>query len=305
MMMSDSFVKSQKYRDVEYPIYNSLEEQAVNDPYVVAQFAATDPVEFAHSALLVYNRKANGIDLNCGCPQRWAWQENIGCRTPSRTDWPKFIKNCVTFTRKLVPDKNFSISVKFRLQSINDKKDEDAKPNIDFKKSMEIFQAAVDAGVDFITIHLRTRHERNVKPHYEIGRRIIEEIGVKQGVPVIINGGFKDQDDAIAEYKGTNCAGLMVAQAILSNPDFWDISRRAKNNDTPESFEQKKARRKEVITKWFDIAIETRLNIVVFQHHVIYMLEDPFLSGKERAEFAALKCFSSMVDFVRAKGYLE
>ena len=121
MMMSDCFVKSQKYREIEYPIYSDLEKPEDN-PLTIAQFAATDPVEFAQSALLVYQRGANGIDLNCGCPQKWAWKEGIGCGTPSRKDWHDFISKCVKYSRKLVPDPNFTISVKFRLKAIDDLK---------------------------------------------------------------------------------------------------------------------------------------------------------------------------------------
>ena len=95
MMMSDSFCQAQSYRDLEY----SVPEDLLSDTPVIAQFAATDAIEFAKSAELVYTRGANGIDLNCGCPQRWAWQEGIGCKTTARKDWPEFIAECVKGAR--------------------------------------------------------------------------------------------------------------------------------------------------------------------------------------------------------------
>ncbi|KAG8952099.1 hypothetical protein FRC04_005099 [Tulasnella sp. 424] len=44
---------------------------------LIAQFAASDPVHFADAAELIWPH-VDGIDLNCGCPQTWAYQERIG-----------------------------------------------------------------------------------------------------------------------------------------------------------------------------------------------------------------------------------
>ncbi len=43
----------------------------------MVQFAAKTPEEFVSASLLVQD-SADGVDLNCGCPQRWAWKEGIG-----------------------------------------------------------------------------------------------------------------------------------------------------------------------------------------------------------------------------------
>ncbi|KAG8912815.1 tRNA dihydrouridine synthase, partial [Tulasnella sp. 408] len=44
---------------------------------LIAQFAASDPVHFADAAELIWPH-VDGIDLNCGCLQTWAYQEHIG-----------------------------------------------------------------------------------------------------------------------------------------------------------------------------------------------------------------------------------
>lgn len=44
---------------------------------LVAQFAANDPVHLAEASELI-QPYVDAVDINCGCPQRWAYQEGIG-----------------------------------------------------------------------------------------------------------------------------------------------------------------------------------------------------------------------------------
>lgn len=44
---------------------------------LIAQFAANDPVHLGDAAELI-NPYVDAIDINCGCPQRWAYSEGIG-----------------------------------------------------------------------------------------------------------------------------------------------------------------------------------------------------------------------------------
>ena len=60
--MSDSFVRSQQARD------NELTTNSLDHP-VVVQFAANNADDFAEATQLVY-KQCDGVDLNCGCPQR-------------------------------------------------------------------------------------------------------------------------------------------------------------------------------------------------------------------------------------------
>ena len=63
MIMADSFTASQKARDVE------LTTNRLDQP-VVVQFAANTSKQFGDAAELVAGKVA-GVDLNCGCPQRY------------------------------------------------------------------------------------------------------------------------------------------------------------------------------------------------------------------------------------------
>ncbi|XP_018327229.1 tRNA-dihydrouridine(20a/20b) synthase [NAD(P)+]-like isoform X2 [Agrilus planipennis] len=71
MIMADSFCKSEKARQNEFSTNR-------NDSPVVVQFAANNAADFVEAANLVAPY-CDGVDLNCGCPQRWAKQLGVGC----------------------------------------------------------------------------------------------------------------------------------------------------------------------------------------------------------------------------------
>ena len=87
MILADSFFQSQKARDNEFTI-NEVEYLMLvfskivkpiliqEDKPLIVQFAANKAEFFSGAAELVA-RYCNGVDLNCGCPQRWAWKVNL------------------------------------------------------------------------------------------------------------------------------------------------------------------------------------------------------------------------------------
>lgn len=105
MIMSDSFTRSAKARDIEFTT------NATDRPLIV-QFAANNSNDFATAAQFVYNY-SDGVELNCGCPQKWAIQEGIGSALIEKND---LILEMVKETRKrLNYDSQFTVAVKIRL----------------------------------------------------------------------------------------------------------------------------------------------------------------------------------------------
>ena len=78
MIMAESFVASQRARDVE------MHTNAFDRP-VIVQFAADSAAQFAAATELVAGKVA-GVDLNCGCPQQWAIKEGIGAALLKKPD---------------------------------------------------------------------------------------------------------------------------------------------------------------------------------------------------------------------------
>ena len=112
----DSFSSSQKARDNEFTTWTERlpgkwEGQSPDRPLVV-QFAANKVQDFVTSAQLVQGY-CEGVDLNCGCPQRWAAQEGIGACLINK---PDFIHDLVRQTKNQTCS-GLSISVKIRIHA--------------------------------------------------------------------------------------------------------------------------------------------------------------------------------------------
>lgn len=70
MIIAESFVHSTRARNHEFHTNSQ-------DRPLIVQFASNKAEEFAKATEIVRNY-SDGVDLNCGCPQRWAMQENFG-----------------------------------------------------------------------------------------------------------------------------------------------------------------------------------------------------------------------------------
>ncbi|KAG8223137.1 hypothetical protein J437_LFUL000559 [Ladona fulva] len=111
MIMSDSFVRSAKARD------NELKTSEGDRPLIV-QFAANNVEDFVNAAEIVAPHNSirlpaysDGVDLNCGCPQRWALKEGYGSSLLTK---PELIKDIVLRVRNMLPS-SYSVSVKIRI----------------------------------------------------------------------------------------------------------------------------------------------------------------------------------------------
>ncbi len=75
---------------------------------LVVQFAARSDKEFGDAAELVVGA-ADGVDLNCGCPQKWAMQEGVGAALLKR---PELVRAMV---RQAAERSRLPVSVKIRV----------------------------------------------------------------------------------------------------------------------------------------------------------------------------------------------
>ncbi|XP_020722385.1 DNA repair and recombination protein RAD54-like isoform X1 [Bombus terrestris] len=95
MILADSFVQSEKARDNEFSTNNG-------DKPLVVQFAAKNVYDFLNATELVAPY-CNGVDLNCGCPQRWALKDGYGADLLKK---PDLVKDLIYQNRSLAPSKN-------------------------------------------------------------------------------------------------------------------------------------------------------------------------------------------------------
>ena len=106
----------------------------------MVQFAATNSADFARATELVAPF-ADGIDLNCGCPQRWALAEGYGAALIRQ---PELVADMIGQARART---SLPVSVKIRLSS-------------DLRETVELCRRAESSGCGWITVHGRTTQQR-------------------------------------------------------------------------------------------------------------------------------------------------
>ncbi|CAG8787698.1 9948_t:CDS:2, partial [Gigaspora rosea] len=84
MILAKEFKNSSVARDFDF-------STSPTDSPLIIQFASNSPVELAKAAELVFGY-VDGIDLNCGCPQKWALNEGIGAHL---MDKPELVKDMI------------------------------------------------------------------------------------------------------------------------------------------------------------------------------------------------------------------
>ncbi|XP_012267159.2 tRNA-dihydrouridine(20a/20b) synthase [NAD(P)+]-like isoform X2 [Athalia rosae] len=253
MILADSFVQSAEARDNEFSTNK-------NDVPLVVQFAAKTVDDFVGAAEMVVPY-AGGVDLNCGCPQRWAMKSGYGVDLLGK---PELVRDLVLQVRNRIPPP-FTVSVKIRLLK-------------DIRKTIELCQMLEKAGLSFITVHARTPQMRNEPIDLE-GLRIVRD-SIK--MPLIANGDVKQLKDAKNLHENFNCQGVMSANGLLTNPALF-----AGYSKTPLT----------CIQDWLDITASIPTHFLCMHHHLVFMLEK-ILPKKDRCYFNNLQTKESVLEFI-------
>lgn len=250
-----------------------IEKNSLEIPFIV-QLAGSDE-NILKKAVEILNRfdGIDGIDLNCGCPVPKVIKQNAGSALLKDLDKFKILIETI----KKYSNKRYT-SVKIRL-------------GFDEKIPEILVQNAIEAGVDFISIHCRTRSGMyHSAPDYEAIKRAKDV----SSVPIIANGNIDEQNykDIL---KTTNANGLMIGRASIGKPwIFYEIKN--KKNISKEL-------KKEIILFHFKEMIDYYgvKGISIFRKHLheyskgydnasefrneINSLQDPFILEKKILEF--------------------
>lgn len=276
MILADSFCKSSKARKIEFTTN-------LYDTPLITQFAANTIHDFVGAAYMVAPY-CNGVDLNCGCPQKWARDLELGCSMLSK---PETIYDIVRQCRNTI-SKPFTISVKMRLlYSINE--------------NIKICQQLEKCGVSFVTIHGRTPYQSSG----EINKVALKEIKQSLQIPLIGNGGVSSLQECFDLQEEVGCRGIMVANSVLNNPCLF-----RGDAITPleciqtwvdlcyNSTLSKEVYQKEIINPTFSIGERPpNLTFQCFHHHLVFMM-DKLLPKKDKRFFNNLKNFSEVLNFL-------
>lgn len=168
------------------------------------QIFGNDPNVCAHAAAYVEQLgTAAAIDFNAGCPAPKIFNNGDGCALMKN---PPLLEKILSAVKKSV---SLPVSVKIRLgvdaQHIN---------------AVEVAKRAEFAGVDFISVHGRTREQfySGAADWNEIAR---VKAAVK--IPVIANGDVRDFDSLDEIFSVTGANGVMIGRAAQGNP--WIVKR--------------------------------------------------------------------------------
>ncbi|XP_028810052.1 tRNA-dihydrouridine(20a/20b) synthase [NAD(P)+]-like [Denticeps clupeoides] len=254
MIVAADFVRSVKARDSEFTTNQA-------DRPLIVQFAAKDAQSLADAARVVAPF-SDGVDLNCGCPQRWAMAEGYGACLINK---PELVKDMVQHVRNQVDNPNYAVSIKIRIHK-------------DIRRTVDLCQKAEAAGVSWVTVHGRTADERHQPVHYDAIKTIKDSLSV----PVIANGDIKSLQDIESTHQQTGVDGVMAARGLLANPAMF-----AGYEETPL----------DCVWDWVDVALEHGTPFTCFHHHLIYMLER-ISSQPERKVFNTLSSTSAVIDYL-------
>lgn len=222
MISSNALVyKSEKTRKM-------IEKSPQEDPYIV-QIAGNKP-ELVRDAVEILNDidGIDGIDLNCGCPAPKVFNHGSGSNLLG--DLKKLEE--ILSTVKRYSKKQYT-TAKVRL-------------GVDTKIPVEIGKVVEACGVDFVSVHGRTRAGKYKAPvDYDAIKAMKEAISI----PVIANGDIKDYDKAQEVLKYTNADGVMIGRGAIGKPwIFYQLKHNVEDIDSNK--------KREIILEHFDAVID-------------------------------------------------
>jgi len=172
---------------------------------------------FGHDANAVAKVVASGIldkfdiiDFNCGCPAKKIVGNNDG------SAMMRDIENTRKVLQAVRNNTNKPISVKFRLGIDN---------NINY---IEFAKMCEEVGVDFITLHARTREQGYSG---EVDKMAYKQLINTVNIPVIWSGDIANIED-VQYAKSIGCSGVMIGREALGNPEIFAKLKRRKINTT-------------------------------------------------------------------------
>lgn len=187
-----------------------LEKAPIETPYIV-QIAGSDPAILKGAVEILNDMDGiDGIDLNCGCPVPKVVSQNSG--SSLLLELPKL--RMLLETIKLASKKQYT----------------SAKVRIGFsdKAPVDIAKAVEDGGVDFMSIHGRTRSGGY---HAPVDYDAIKAAKSVINIPVFANGDIKDAKTALHVKSYTGCEGVMIGRGAVGSP--WIFQQIKESQEVP------------------------------------------------------------------------
>jgi len=178
------------------------------------QIFGANPDSMAKAATRVLSFNPSFLDINMGCPVRKVVEKGGGAdllqNLPQATE-------IVRKVRKAVGELPLSIKIRLGWDSNS-------------YVFMDFIKMAYDEGVDFVSIHGRTRAQAYTGfADWEK----IEEAASKSKIPIVGNGDLTTPAQISEKLKTTNCKAVMVGRGAMRDPYIFLRERPLKQQITP------------------------------------------------------------------------
>jgi len=205
-----------------------IEKSPTEEPYFVQ--IAGNSVDLVKTAVEILNdvEGIDGIDLNCGCPAPKVFSHGSGSNLLGDL---KKLEEILSTVKK--HSKKQYTSAKVRI-------------GVNEKIPVEIGKAVENCGVDFVSVHGRTRAGKYKSPvDYDAIKHLKEAVRI----PVIANGDIKDYQKAKDVLQYTKTDGVMIGRGAIGKPwIFYQLKHEIE--DIPNSI------KKEIILEHYDKMLE-------------------------------------------------
>lgn len=258
MILAREFVRNQQARIADLTTNK-------NDTPLIVQVGVNNVGDLMKFAEMVAPF-CDGIGINCGCPIREQIREGIGCALIYNPD----------LLCEMVKSVKSKYGAKLRLET-------KIRIHDDWDVTVNLCRRLCDSGVDWITIHGRTRTTRSSQPvNLEAIKYIVDKIKDKN-VPVVANGDCFTMKDFkhISDYTGVQ--GVMAVRGVLANPALF-----AGHDKCPWGC---------VEWFWYWTTEYNTLPFALTQHHLYCMLENMGIRRKLLKEMMLQRSYPELLDW--------
>jgi len=193
MIHSTCFLQNARYHE---EVFTTCSE----DRPLVAQFCGNNPHTLLEAALQIQHQ-VDAVDINFGCPQAIAKKGNYGAYLLEQTEL------ALSLCKVLVDNLDVAVTVKIRLLS-------------NLEDTLTLCREFERVGAAVITVHGRKK-EQNKQLQGACDLESIKEVANAVTIPVFVNGGASNREEALRCLELTNCQAYMGAESLLSDPSCF------------------------------------------------------------------------------------
>lgn len=189
---------------------------AKNQHPIIAQLFSSTPEHMFEATKLCLELGFDGVDINMGCPDKSIEKQKCGA---AMIKYPELAKAVITAAKEAATvdgEQKMTISVKTRVGY----------------NSVELdtwIPVLLDAELDLITIHARTRKDMSKVPaNWDYVKKVVEmrDLWAKEHpdkkAPLIFgNGDIETIADGYDKWRTTGADGMMIGRAMFGNPWFF------------------------------------------------------------------------------------